>query len=281
MYIEALRNEPLPAGLPDAGGPPAHSGSNGHAAAVTRVPSVLSPSLQPFSPGHAAYEMKFLLDAEQALQVERLLEGRLAIDPHARPDLGNAYQITTLYCDTPAWEVFHRVGSHRRRKYRLRRYGAEPSVHLERKIKRGERVRKRRSVVSENELSRLSQLESPADWPGAWFHRRLLRQRLWPVCCLTYRRIAYVGESAEGPLRVTFDRGLRGAVVNDWNCAIPHDALPLFADRVICEFKFRGALPGLCKSVIRQLQLSPCGVSKFRQCLRAAGVVPERSVPDA
>src|SRR5207253_3200738 len=60
---------------------------------------------------------------------------RLALDPHADPALDNAYHTTSLYCDTAQFEVFHRLGSFKRRKHRLRRYNEIPWIFLERKTK--------------------------------------------------------------------------------------------------------------------------------------------------
>jgi hypothetical protein len=232
----------------------------------------LSPSLRPWIPGGApAFEMKFLLDEAGAREVERLIAGRLAPDPHGEPALGNAYRISTIYCDTPAFDVFHGLGTHRRRKYRLRRYGSESLVYLERKTKRGERVRKRRATIDQCDLPALSAFSTDADWPGHWFQKQLVRRRLEPVCCVRYLRTAYVGRGDEGPLRLTFDRDIRGTLVNDWEVTATGDGATVFAGMVVCEFKFRGSLPAPFKSAIEALAMEPSGVSKYRHCFRAAG----------
>lgn len=236
----------------------------------------VSPSLWPRVHGQSpAFEMKFLLDESRARDVERQLAGRLSLDPHSDRELGNAYRVTTVYCDTRDFDVFHRVGSHRRRKYRVRRYGNEPRVYLERKTKQGERVRKRRTVIDGRELPSLSSFSVGGDgdgnWPGHWFHEQLLLRRLEPVCCVEYVRTAYVGVHDEGPLRLTFDRNIRSTLVSDWTTELTGDGVPALAGQVVCEFKFRGALPGVFKSVIQALMLEPAGVSKYRHCIRTAG----------
>ena len=49
---------------------------------------------------------------------------------------------------------------------------------------------------------------------------------------------------------------------------------------VIVEFKYLSSLPSLFKSAIEQLQLQPTGVSKFRRCLRAAGLISMEGTKD-
>ena len=236
-----------------------------------------SPALLPWKPGDAsAYEMKFLLDERQAREVESLLAPHLVRDPHALPELGHAYRITTVYCDTPEFEVFHGVGSHRRRKYRLRCYGSEQRVYLERKTKRGQQVRKRRALVNQTELAGLSRFQAVQGWQGDWFHRQLLERRLNPVCCLDYLRTAFIGAGNEGPLRLTFDRNLSGAAARDWLPNRAASPIPFLSERVVCEFKFRGTLPALFKTAIQTQQLTPCGFSKYRNCIQAVAVVTVR-----
>src|SRR5438477_9037431 len=99
--------------------PPFDQGS-----AAKAEPSHLSPSLRSREDGTAAYEVKFLVSEAIAVTIERHAAAGLTLDPHADPKLGNAYHTTTLYCDTPALDVFHRTGAGKNRKYRVRRYGS-------------------------------------------------------------------------------------------------------------------------------------------------------------
>jgi hypothetical protein len=272
MYAETTGNDTTSAVPQDS---PGHStfcpARSGDERAHIRG-EALSPSLRPWIPGDApAFEMKFLLDDARARDVESRIAARLSPDPHSDPKLRNAYHISTIYCDTPEFDVFHRVGSYRRRKYRLRRYGNEPLVFLERKTKRGERVRKRRAKIDGCDLSSLSAFSTDPDWPGHWFHKQLVQRRLEPVCNVQYLRTAYVGIGDEGPLRLTFDRDVRTRLVKDWLLPPTVDGIPVLTGHVVCEFKFRGNLPALFKGIIQELALEPTGISKFRHCFRAAG----------
>jgi hypothetical protein len=228
-----------------------------------------------------AYELKFLLTEPQAREIEDRVRGRLDPDPRADPALGGAYRTTSLYCDTPQFDVFHRAGACKRRKHRLRRYDSAPWVYLERKTKWGERVRKRRTPVPVADLAGLALPMSAVEWPGHWFHRHLVRRQLRPVCRVAYERVAYMGRSGHGPIRLTFDRRLRGALTPAWEVAPVAGGLPLLTGYVICEFKFQTALPGLFKAVVQAMTLSPSPVSKYRTFLRATGRSEDRRAADA
>jgi hypothetical protein len=223
--------------------------------------------------GAPAYEVKFLLTEPQAREAEGMLRDHLALDPHADPTLGNAYRVTSVYFDTPNFDVFRRIDDHRGHKFRLRRYGSDPTVYLERKSKRDGRVWKRRSAVPLADLGRLSD-GSNEEWPGAWFAWHLAARDLRPVCRVTYERTAFVGAGPDGPIRLTLDRAARGLASSAAQQVEPFaGGLPLLDGEVIAEFKFLTAMPPLFKDVIGALRLTPGRVSKYRRCAEAAGLV--------
>jgi hypothetical protein len=241
-----------------------------------------SPSLAPPEGVAPAYELKFLLDEAQAREVEDWVRARLALDPHGDPELGGAYRSVSLYCDTPDLDVYRRSPSYKRRKFRVRRYGSMSWAFLERKSKWGDRVAKRRTAVPTEELARLAHPMSLVDWPGHWFHLRLLARRLRPACRIEYVRTAYVGSSPEGPLRLTLDRKVRGLLTGEWRLDGLEGGLPLLTGKVILEFKFRSTLPLLFKGLVAELGLRPGTVSKYRLCREAWGVPSAlREVVDA
>lgn len=241
------------------------------AAARTSAVRHESPAL--VGSGAPAYEMKFLLSTAQAREVEAMLRGHLALDPHADPTLGNAYRVTSVYFDTPAFDVYRRAADHRGHKFRLRRYGADPTVYLERKTKRNGQVWKRRSAVPVAELAHLTDGHAE-EWPGAWFAWHLAAGDLRPVCRVTYERTAFVGAGPDGPIRLTLDRAARGLASSAPQQVEPFDGgLPLLGGEVIAEFKFLTAMPHLFKSVIGELRLAPSSMSKYRRCAEAAGLV--------
>ncbi len=240
-----------------------------------------SPSLSSSERGGPAFELKFLVDEGQAQEVEAWARRRLAPDPHGDPALDGAYRTTSLYCDTPGLDVYHRSPSYRWRKFRARRYGSAPRVFLERKSKSGDRVAKRRTAVPEEELSVLLPPLSLVDWPGHWFHHSLLVRRLSPACLIAYQRTAFAGACAEGPLRLTLDRRVRGTLTDEWALAPVEGGLPLLAGQVIVELKFRSAMPAPFKDLVTGMRLVPRAVSKYRLCREAWGVPSLRGAAHA
>src|SRR5262245_1082341 len=116
-----------------------------------------------------ASEIKIPLDAATAALVRVWARERLLPDPNARGAQGDTYEITSLYFDTPALDVFHRRGGHRHSKFRIRRYGGS-TIFLERKLKRRGQLTKRRTSVALAELAHL--IDAPAakaGWSGEWF----------------------------------------------------------------------------------------------------------------
>ena len=79
-----------------------------------------------------ATELKFLVTPDCASRMKEWGQRHMEIDPHASPEIGDGYLITSLYCDTPAFDVFHQNGSYGHAKYRLRRYGHGEEIFLER-----------------------------------------------------------------------------------------------------------------------------------------------------
>lgn len=225
--------------------------------------------------GGQAFELKFLLDKAAVEPIEHWARARLALDPHGEAELGGAYRITTLYLDTSALDVYHRTRSYGRRKFRIRRYGLMSSAFLERKTKSRDRVAKRRTETPASELSRLAApLNSHVaeGWQGDWFHERIVKRGLLPASRITYRRTAYVGECAEGPLRLTLDREIRGALSSDWSLTGGDDGLQLLNSHVILELKFLRSLPLPFKDLVRDFRLNPAAISKYRLCREAWGV---------
>jgi hypothetical protein len=256
----------------EPGGPPSVVGSetlthdNDHSHSA---PSLVSPSLS-LAKSRGAYELKFLVDEDRALEIMDWARTHLAPDPHADSESGDGYQVNSLYLDTPKFDVFHRTGFCGRRKYRLRRYGDEAIVWLELKKKRKGRVRKRRVSVAEPDLVRLLTQPSVPDWEGEWFRKRLDRQCLTPVCQVTYQRFVRIGTGTDGPIRLTIDGTLRATTAADWN--IPSNSLPgesLINGQRIIELKFCETLPTLFRGLIQDHELQLTSFSKYRTSVEA------------
>jgi hypothetical protein len=240
-----------------------------------------------------AYEMKFVVPEAVARQLEAWADRHLQRDSFADLRHGGSYQTTTLYLDTPTHDVFHRSPGFRRRKFRVRRYGSEPTLYLERKARWGDRVKKRRSDNLERKarwgdrvkkrrsdirLEEILRLSGPAgdeSWSGHWFATRMMGRGLQPSCRVTYERTAFVSASPTGPLRLTFDRHVRGVLANGWDATPVDDGHAILPGEVICEFKFRETMPEMFKLAIAVSGLQPGSCSKYRRIMAANGLVEQ------
>lgn len=232
----------------------------------------MSDPIKPYPKTQGTYELKFLLADATAEELLKRARQHLAADPHADSTLGDRYQITSLYFDTEELAVHRGLGSYGRRKFRLRRYGAESNVFLERKAKSGGLVRKRRTAIPESELELLEHPDPEPTWPGLWFHRRLTMLRLKPKCQVTYERVARVGMAPEGPIRFTVDRQICCRPAAGLACGCFIDGFVLLTGQSIVEFKFQVAMPALFKTWIHELLLTPTPASKYRKSVTACGL---------
>jgi hypothetical protein len=229
-------------------------------------PVWLSPSLVATPDGsRPAFELKFAVPPATADALQGWAVDRLQRDPHSDPEFG--YLITSTYYDTPAYDVFRRATGFDVHKYRARRYGTEPTVHLERKSKADGRVWKVRGTMP------LADLGKPlAEWGVGWFASDVAGLGLRPVCAVSYRRSAFVGDSPCGGVRLTIDRSAWGVPAAGVSLDPVTAGTALLSDVVVVELKFLAALPVLFKEAVEKFQLRPTGVSKYRRCVRAAGL---------
>ena len=214
-------------------------------------------------------EMKFLVSPEQADGIREWARVNLSPDPHAGGAAGDEYRVTSLYLDTEDLAVFERRGSYGRSKYRVRRYGESNRIFLERKLKTRNRVGKIRSIVGADEVAMLERLESPKKWAGHWFHQRVQVRELAPVCQISYSRMARMGMSESGPIRLTVDQDLRATVVNRYAFAPVDASVVLSPDQRILELKYKAEIPGLFKELMQKFDLRPQPSSKYRLAVAA------------
>jgi len=234
-----------------------------------------SPHRTACSPGLAArdlgpaYELKFHLTAPEAEEVIAWARQHLTPDPNGQD---GAYRVTTLYCDTPHLDVFHRSPGFRRRKYRLRRYGESERVYLERKCRQGDRVRKRRVEVLPQELPWLAASTPMLNWVGDWFHRGTRLRSLRPTCGVGYWRTAFFGQTSSTPVRLTIDRELVGVPLRDWSVPFLCEGPELLPGDVLLELKYHVHMPGLFHELLPRLPLQQARVSKYRRCVQVGGL---------
>ena len=220
-----------------------------------------------------ARELKFLIDEGQGPALREWARARLARDHFGSGPHGDDYTTTSLYFETPGFDVYHRRGSYGRSKFRIRRYGEADVVFLERKFRTSRLLAKRRTTVPILEMENLAAAKPRADWCGYWFHRRVLLRRLNPLIQMSYDRTARVGMASAGPMRMTIDTNLRVLPMPD-RAFIPGVGFPLIQGKCIVELKYRVAMPVLFKELVETFKLAPSPVSKYRIGLGALDYAP-------
>jgi uncharacterized protein YifE (UPF0438 family) len=239
---------------------------------MMELAKIMSPSTDTRENREFASEIKFLISPEVAVQIHSWARAHLSPDPYAGGKGGDGYQITSLYFDTPQFDVFHRRGSFGRSKYRIRRYGQSQVAFLERKLKTRGLLTKRRAVVRLEELERLAETEAERGWAGYWFHRRVLARDLSPVCQISYCRSARVAMTELGPIRLTLDENLRAIPAAGLWFSDSEGEL-ILKDQIILELKFRYAMPAPFKYLVEEFALSPQAFSKYRQAATALSLI--------
>lgn len=249
----------------------------------------MTPPAQARDPRGFASEIKFVVDPATGKRIAEWARAHLAPDPYGAGPFADQYRTATLYFDTDELDVFHARGSYGRSKYRLRRYDGEAVAFCERKLKRATLLRKRRTVVRLEDLTRLTRAsgamsaragQQPAaslEWAGSWFEHRLLLRRLRPVCQIGYHRLARVATADTGPIRLTLDEDVRAMDVAriEFTGAEGATVLP---QAVVLELKYRLALPAVFKRLVEEFRLTPQRVSKYRSAVDALGLAGDDRV---
>lgn len=223
------------------------------------------------APGFST-ELKFVVDAAIGVQIREWARTHLSADTHGTGPWGDEYRVSSVYFDTDALDVFYRRGSYGRSKFRIRRYHEEPIVFLERKLRTGARLAKRRTSI---DMAVLPMLATPEVLNGdgtAWFRRRVVLRGLHPICQVTYRRTARTGTTSEGGVRMTLDEHM-SALASDAFTFHPHGGTPLLQGIMILELKYRGVVPALFRGMIEDFRLAPRRSSKYRVAVETLGLV--------
>ena len=215
-----------------------------------------------------AREAKFLVDVSKLPKVVDWARANLDADGHGTGVFADEYTTASLYFETTDFAVYQRQASYGRSKFRIRRYGLSDIIFLERKFRTERLLAKRRTTVPVTDLERLADAIPDRAWPGFWFHRRVLLRKLRPLIQMSYDRVARIGRSSTGPVRMTIDVNLRVLPMPD-RAFIPGVGLPIVEDKCIIEVKFRRELPAIFKRFAETFGLEIQKVSKYRLGLTA------------
>jgi hypothetical protein len=230
---------------------------------ILYVPTAMLQATSVSETRQSAREVKFIVAPDVAARILEWSRSRLSPDPYAGGAAGDEYRTTTLYFDTPDFDVYHRRGSYGRSKYRVRRYGTASVVFLERKLRTATLLSKRRTTIPLADLPLVSSPNVAQDWPAYWFAQRLAARQVSPICQVAYHRHARVGTGPYGPVRLTFDDGIVVQPCTGLEFAAAA-GYPVLADRTIVEMKFRVDMPAVLKHLVEAFKLEPSSVSKYR-----------------
>ena len=243
---------------------------------TARVGVAVSMRMQRFDAAFSsegAFEEKFLLPHDAAAPVREWAMTNLSPDPHGSGPTG-AYEVRSLYLDTPQLASYHRTPEQPVARFRVRRYGSEPVVHLERKLRRDGHVRKQRTTVPLEDLRWLNGHRPPLDWEGYWFAEERRNLRLQPVCAVSYLRHAWLGEVDRAPIRLTLDEAV--SACPQPSLIAPETAvggIPLW-DSFVLEIKCAREMPRSLREVVKTQTVSVERLSKYCRAVERSGLIP-------
>ena len=235
-------------------------------------PELVSPALLHQEIREFASEFKYWIPADLAPAIQAWARQNLRPDPHGSGEFGDSYETTSLYFDTAEFDVLRRAGSYGRSKYRIRRYNLGTAVFVERKLKTGNLVSKRRSAICIRDLDRLNASTAKREWAASWFQRRIEARALSPVCQISYVRMARMADLGFGPARLTLDQDLRAVPVSRI-AYVSGTGSPLAPGYAILELKFRYQMPHPFQQLLDKFQLQSQPLSKYRLAASVPGCV--------
>lgn len=204
-----------------------------------------------------------------------ILQSRIGtiLEPDSNENGEEGYSIISVYFDdiydTHMQDTID--GNSFRDKYRIRIYNHSfDTIKLEVKSKRYNRVYKRSSLITFDQMQRLLQGNSIehgnslAD-PATLFHIAISERRLSPKVIVAYERKAYVYEP--GNIRITFDRNIRASnqIELFGNSKITYDHFRQENDAVL-EVKYDEFMPGFISQMLETGNMRQTSYSKYRLC---------------
>jgi hypothetical protein len=158
-----------------------------------------------------ASEIKFVIPAALGERIRDWARVNLEPDPYGAGPFDDQYHTASLYFDTTAGDVFHRRGSFGGASIGCADMARRRSVFRAGKARKpGILVKTPNGSSRAGLIDRRRKLTDP-EWPGEWFHRRLLGPPNQAGGGTRSNRVARFARTAEGPARLTLDQDLRAA----------------------------------------------------------------------
>ena len=212
------------------------------------------------------YEIKYLLDARQKREFEKVLNRHMVLDQYAKTTIQN------IYYDTPDWQLI-RASLEKpvyKEKLRLRSYGVADSnqnVFIEIKKKYKGVVYKRRTSMTEREatayfnkdikiVGKQDQILNEIDYFKKFY------KNLIPAMVITYEREAYYGKE-DPEFRLTMDENI---LWRDTDLTLKKEAYGtaiLNNGQCLMEVKAKAALPMWLTYELNRLGIYKTSFSKY------------------
>jgi SPX domain protein involved in polyphosphate accumulation len=231
------------------------------------------------------FELKYLADHALVARLRSEVTARLESDRHGQ---GGSYPVWSCYYDTGDlrfyWEKID--GIRFRRKLRIRHYGnpqdltASTPVWVEIKQRVNRVTQKRRARLAYRDALGVCTGREPAehDESDAPVLEEVLRMtaeyRLRPTAVVGYQREAFHGRDADGGLRLTIDRRLRGRGENLDLSEDGANRLILRPDLAVVEVKVNERVPLWLTERVASLNMQVVRISKYCQGVEASGLAP-------
>lgn len=237
------------------------------------------------------YECKYLIRDSIAREISRYISPFVTVDPHASESHDNAYDIYSLYLDTPDLRLFweSQNGLLNRIKLRIRFYTMvdDCPAFMEIKRRHDRLVLKDRAKLDREAAMCMLAGGSPdtlhlsaeerkcyeefTGWTARWL--------AWPTTWIKYRREAYVG-IINKDVRITMDRDLTCSPIEGRSSyRYPRFWHTVEDRKVVLEMKFDESCPDWMVQLVRHFGLERRSYSKYGKSVKT-GLDPSSLSPE-
>lgn len=214
------------------------------------------------------HELKYLLYDSDYAMLKLRVAGLLERDTNVNNQ--GLYTVRSLYFDDFYNSAFNEkeMSIFLRQKYRIRLYNhSRDVIHLERKLKYNNYVKKISAPLSPNEVTQIIQgdyaflMKSKTQLFNILYYE-IMTKVLRPRIIIDYEREPYVLDA--GTVRITFDRNIRASVDNlDLFCPDLAMMETLETGFLIMEIKYTEFLPNMIRKILPTSAVDYSSISKY------------------
>jgi SPX domain protein involved in polyphosphate accumulation len=230
------------------------------------------------------FELKYIVNAAMIAHIRNFIRPHLVLDEYARPELGNAYAIHSLYLDSPDLSLCEATlqGHKNRFKIRIRFYDEDPAspVYFEIKRRVNDIIQKERAAVRRDAVLRLlnKKWPDPSDLVEYSPKNFATLERFCSMrdmlnadgkVFVSYIREAYVSPNDE-QIRITFDHQLQaGRYDSTLRMFQVQSWLQPRMEGVVLELKFCDRYPFWMHDLAQEFNLQRTAMAKYVTCVES------------